>query len=272
MPSPTVRLSPEQITAYHAQGYFSLPPITTPEELVKLRAIYDRLFEQRAGHAEGNHFDLAGIDEAGQAPVLPQILGPSKYAPELVTTLLRANCDAIAAQLCGPECLFRGDHAINKPPHSPAPTPWHQDEAYWSDDTLYAHALSIWVPFQDVNEANGCMQFIPGSHKLEVLPHHSINNDPRIHGLELDAGACDVSHPAICPIPAGGCTIHPSRTLHYTAPNRSAAPRRAYILIYHTEPVKLPAARNFYWNRAKHTAREERAQAARAGQAQGFKA
>jgi len=262
MLAPTVKLSVAQIAAYHAQGYLALDPITTPEELAKLRAIYDQLFEARAGREEGNHFDLAGTDEEGKAPALPQILAPSKYAPELLQTLLRANCDAIAAQLCGPECIWRFDHAINKPPRSGAATPWHQDEAYWGDDTVYDFALSIWIPFQDVNQHNGCMQFIPGSHRLEVLPHHPINNDPRIHGLELDAGAADVSHPAICPLPAGGCTIHPTRTLHYTAPNLSDAPRRAYILIYHTEPRKLANPRNFYWNHTKHPAREDRAAAA----------
>ena len=269
MAEPTVRLTSEQIGFYHEQGYLALPPITTAEELVMLRATYDRLFAIRAGHAEGNHFDLAGAnDEAGQL-ALPQILGPSKYAPELATSLLRANCDVIAAQLGGPECVYRGDHAINKPARSGAATPWHQDEAYWGDDQVFEQALSIWVPFQDVDERNGCMQFIPGSQRLDVMPHHTINNDPKIHGLELDAGKADVSRPAVCPLKAGGCTIHPSRTLHFTAANRSEAPRRAYILVYHTPAKKLAVGRNFYWNHSKQTGRDERAKAAAAQKAAG---
>src|SRR5688500_3281178 len=99
MPAATIKLTPEQISFYRENGYLALPPITTAEELVQLRAIYDRLFDQKVGHEEGNHFDLGGTDD--KAPVLPQILGPTKYAPELKETLLRANCDAIAAQLCG---------------------------------------------------------------------------------------------------------------------------------------------------------------------------
>jgi hypothetical protein len=264
MPKPTITLTAEQIKSYRDNGYLSLPALTTPEEVVKLREIYDRLFASKAGREEGNHFDLGGTDEDNKEAALPQILGPSRYAPELLDTLLRANAAAVAMQLGGPECTIGFDHAINKPAHSGAATPWHQDEAYWDDDATYDAAMSIWIPFQDVNETNGCMQFIPGSQKLEVLPHHSINNDPRIHGLELNAGAADVSHPAICPIPAGGCTIHPSRTLHYTAPNLSDAPRRAYILVFTTPKKKLPVSRNFYWNKQKHTARQERAEAAKA--------
>ncbi len=67
---------------------------------------------------------------------------------------------------------------------------------------------------------------------------------------------------ALYPLPAGGCTIHPSRTLHYTASSLSDAPRRAYILVYHTEPRKLDASRNFYWNHSKCLSRDDRAASA----------
>jgi ectoine hydroxylase-related dioxygenase (phytanoyl-CoA dioxygenase family) len=264
LPAPTIKLTAEQIASYNANGYLSLPAITTGEEVERLRRIYDRLFATKAGREKGDHFDLGGTDEENKEAVLPQILGPSQYAPELLETQLRANAIAIAHQLGGPGCEVVFDHAINKPPHSPAPTPWHQDEAYWADDTTYEHSLSIWIPFQDVDERSGCMQFIPGSNKLEVLPHHPINNDPRIHGLELDNAAYDVSKPAVCPLPAGGCTIHSGRTLHYTGPNNADVPRRAYILVAHTPKKALATPRNFYWNKQKQTARAERAAAAAA--------
>ena len=267
MPAPTVRLTPEQIAFFQREGYLSLPALTTREEIDVLRGIYDRLFERRAGREEGNQFDLAGTDEEGKEAALPQILAPRKYAPELNDTLLRANAAVIAAQLGGPECIFRGDHAINKPPRSGAATPWHQDEAYWGDASVYDAAFSIWVPFQEATVENGCMQFIPGSQRFEVFTHHSIGHDPRVHGLEIDPGQTDLSRAVACPLPAGGCTIHGTRVLHYTGPNLSAQPRRAYIMIFHTPEKKLATPRNFYWNHQKHTAREERARQARAAAA-----
>src|SRR5262249_30176501 len=156
-------------------------------------------------------------------------LGLSKYEPELQNCLYRVNALAISTQLLGPENRFTGDHAILKPAFHGAPTPWHQDEAYWGSDFEY-NALSIWMPLQEANLENGCMQFIPGSHQLEVQPHHCINNDPRIHGLEIDE--IDTSRAVACPLPPGGATFHLSRTMHYTSPNRSSEPRRAYILTF----------------------------------------
>ena len=145
---PTITLTPEQVAFYHENGFLSIPAITTPEEVARLRGVYDRLFEQRAGRAEGNQFDLAGTDEEGRPAALPQILGPRQYAPELADTLYEVNARAIATQLLGEGITFTGDHAIFKPAGVGAPTPWHQDEAYW-DPNLNYHSLSVWMPLQE---------------------------------------------------------------------------------------------------------------------------
>lgn len=256
---PTISLSPQQIAFYHENGYLAIDAITSPEEVAWMREIYDRLFERRAGREEGNQFDLAGTDEDGKEASLPQILGPSNYAPELKNAQARVNALHVARQLLGPEADGGGDHAILKPALIGSETPWHQDEAYWDPATAY-NSMSIWIPLQEATLENGCMWFLPGSHRMDVQPHHPINHDPRIHGLEIDSA--DVSNAVACPIPAGGATIHHSRTLHYTGPNRSPHPRRAYILGYGLPGKPLGYKRDFYWQDVRQTPREERARKA----------
>jgi len=257
---PTVSVTDEQIEFFKRNGFLALNSISTPEEVEMLRGVYDRLFASKAGREDGNQFDLAGTDEEGVEAALPQILNPSRYAPEMKDTLARANALHIARQLLGPDVQSAGEHAIFKPAHSGAATPWHQDEAYWNPDFDY-RTLSVWVPLQEATPENGCMQFIPGSHLLEVLPHRSIGGDTRVHGLELDTDF-DVSNAAICPLPAGGATFHPSRTLHFTAPNRSDVPRRALIMGFGAPGIPRDDHRIFPWNDNKQTARQERAKAA----------
>ncbi len=258
MPNPTIKLTPTQIDFFHREGYLVIPAITTPEEVARIREIYDELFAKQAGREEGNQFDLAGADEEGATAALPQILMPVKYAPELAHTLYRANALAIAQQLFGPTSSYKGEHAIFKPAGYGAATPWHQDEAYWNPELNYNEG-SFWMPLQEATPENGCMYFIPGSHRLEVLPHHSINNDPRIHGLEVDMSWVDLSQAVACPLPPGGATVHTSRTLHYTPPNRSSVSRRAYILGFGADQKKRTTPRRFPWNEVKQTAREQRA-------------
>ena len=255
MYSPTVTLNEEQIAAFHQDGYLVLPEITTTEEIGRLRKIYDHLFATKAGREEGNQYDLASADEDEVTAVLPQILNPAKYAPELQDILYRTNAAALAKQLLGPEAEQIGEHAILKPPEIGAETPWHQDEAYLNPDLEY-NALSVWMPLQEATPENGCMVFLPGSHKGDVVPHHSINHDPRIHGLEVDE--VDPSGGVACPLPAGGATIHHCRTLHYTGPNRSNLSRRAYILVFATPHKQRAEGRDFYWEKQKRTARDER--------------
>jgi ectoine hydroxylase-related dioxygenase (phytanoyl-CoA dioxygenase family) len=257
---PTLRLTDEQVAFYHREGYLAIDAITTPEEIARMREIYDDLFARRVGRESGDQFDLAGDDEEGKEAALPQILGPSKYAPELLQGLLLANATAAAKQLLGEDAAFGGDHAIFKPAKSGAATPWHQDEAYW-DEALDYNSLSIWIPLQEATLENGCMQFIPGSQNMEVQPHHSIGHDPRVHGLEIDE--VDASTAVPCPLPAGGATFHGSRTLHYTGANGSDVPRRAYILGFGAAATPRKEPRDFYWNRMKTTARAERAKAAK---------
>jgi hypothetical protein len=263
-PAKQIVLSQEQIDFYHREGYLSLPAITTAEEIEWLVEIYDRLFASRAGREDGNQFDLGGSDEEGKPAALPQILGPTRYAPELKTAQFRVVAESIAGQLLGAGVEHRGEHAIFKPPFTGAPTPWHQDEAYWGEEWEY-NSMSIWMPLQPATLENGCMQFIPGSHRMDVQPHHSIGHDPRVHGLEVDQ--IDASSAVACPLNAGGCTIHHNRTFHYAGPNRSPIPRRAYIIGFGLPNKKLAVPNNFYWNKQKHPPREERARAAAAAAA-----
>ncbi len=260
MPQPTLRLDDEQINFYRENGYLVIDQLTEPDEVMRIREVYDRLFEARVGRETGDQFDLAGDDEEGKTAKLPQILNPSKYAPELKDTLAWANARVVMEQLLGGELSGQGDHAILKPARYGSPTPWHQDEAYW--DPGYDHfSLSVWMPLQDVDAASGCMHFVPGSHRMEVAPHRPIGNDPRVHGLEVDADL-DLSGAVAAPLRAGGCTIHHQRTLHYAPANHTDVPRRAWIMMGSREGRKRNVPHDYYWQKLWQTARSERAASA----------
>ena len=225
-----------------------------------MRGIYDRLFAEKAGREVGDQFDLAGTDEEGGQAVLPQILGPAKYAPELRDSQLWVNAEAIVMQLLGPDAWFGDGHMIFKPARIGAETPWHQDEAYW-DPSLEYNSLSIWVPLQEATVENGCMWFVPATQDEPVHDHRSVGGDVRIHALEM------VSPPqsgmVACPLPPGGATFHGSRTYHYTGANQSEVDRRAYILSGGTPAKPRTEPRRFVWNEVKQTARAEREKASK---------
>ena len=251
LPEPTLILTDEQVASFRTNGFLSVPKITTDEELQLLRSEYDALFDSGAGREVGRLFDLGGVDDDGAenngAPAaLPQLLDPQVYAPALRNTLYEANALACAKQLIGPAADYMLSHAICKPPRFGAATPWHQDEAYAPPEVDYGKGggfgvVNSWMPLQDATVESGCMQFVPwvdGS-QPDVLPHHHINHDPRIHGLELDD--LEPTRRAVpCPLPAGGATFHVMRTLHYSGPNLTDEPRRAFILKFAVPGAAAP--------------------------------
>ena len=252
---PTLNIDDDQVTFFRERGYLVIDSITTAEEVGFLCQVYDRLFAERAGREEGNQYDLAGTDEDDAPAKLPQIVNPVNYAPELADTQFRVNSAEVGRQLLGDEAEFQGEHAIMKPPEIGEAAPWHQDEAYWQGAIEY-DSLSVWMALQDTTVDNGCMQFIPRSHLRDVEPHHTIGHDPRIHGLEVDE--VDASQAVACPISAGGATIHHCRTLHHTGPNRTVMTRRAYIHTWAAPYKSRSTPRDFYWQRKRQTARDER--------------
>lgn len=239
----TQALTQEDRADYARDGFLAIDQVTTPAEVEALRAIYDRLFEEPGLVPDADRFELVG--DPDQAPQLPQVTNPERYAPELLATQAFASAQEIARSLLGDEAVSAGMHAIRKPAGSSAETPWHQDEAYW-DPAMDHHALSIWIPLQPVDQANGCMQFIPGSHRSGITAHELVN--PNAHGLRLTEEP-DQEAVVVCALPAGGATVHDSKTVHYTGPNRSAEPRRALIIAFSAPSTPLTTPRKAPWQR-----------------------
>lgn len=190
--------------------------------------MYDAIFENT--RVLRLHFD--GERDDGTAGVIDQILGPELTVPEILDTTYFANARQIACALLdieSSEILGAGTHMIFKPAAAGRDTPWHQDEAYWDQPGVTAHSLSVWMPLDDVTVDSGCMQFLPGSHRADVVAHRNLGvGEP----LVLD-DEHDVSGAVACPIAAGHATVHHCRTLHYSGPNYSERPRRAISALVH---------------------------------------
>jgi ectoine hydroxylase-related dioxygenase (phytanoyl-CoA dioxygenase family) len=238
------------------QGYLVIDRIADDQEVLRIREICETLFETRAGFNEGKQFDMVGTDDDATAPKLPQIEYSGVLAPELVHTQFFANAYSLAKHLLGPDVRFAFDHIIKKPALDGAATPWHQDEAF--RDPAYDYGeITVWMPLQAVDQCNGCMEFIPGTNRGEVLPHRPLNDDVRVHALECYEGF-DPATRIRCSLPPGGCTVHMGRTVHGSGPNHSEAPRYAYSLVFDLPERPRETSRVFPWQQHRQTARMRR--------------
>lgn len=253
-----IPLSSAAARRFHTEGFLVLPELCDVTELQGIRSLLQGLFEQRVGRDEGNQLDMLSLDHKEWDAIQPQIVKPSLYAPALLCTPHFHRVQTIARQLLGTNARFSFDHSILKPAGKVAATPWHQDEAHNHDPHFHHEQISFWMPLQDVSEENGCMRYIPGSNHGPLLPHGSLDDDPRIHALECPTRYFDESAAVAQPVPAGWCILHAGRTLHGALPNQTQTDRLAYVLVFRAPPIPRAKPVYFTWLETKRTASLER--------------
>ncbi len=83
------------------------------------------------------------------------------------------------------------------------------------------------MPLDDVDLDTGCMQYLPGTHKMgELTPPGQENRE------NYEKAGIDFSNPAIVPMNAGEVLFHHSNVIHYSSANITDRPRRTYITRY----------------------------------------
>jgi phytanoyl-CoA hydroxylase len=107
---------------------------------------------------------------------------------------------------------------FNKPPGTNHATPPHQDNFYFC--LKPPQVLTMWLALDDVDEENGCLRYIAGSHKLGLRPHNRTKTLGFSQGIS-DYGEADYA--AEIPISAepGDVLIHLGNTIHRADANRS---------------------------------------------------
>jgi hypothetical protein len=242
-------VTPATLSDFQRDGFVVIEGVTTRDDLDRISRIMARLYRRYRGLRRLRYAWDLGPGTPGGLPEILEINQTIELEPELATTLTFQRCRALAETLLGRPVEYRFDHAIYKPAFNGRATAWHQDEAYTLDPRLVtAH---FWVPLQDVTVEMGCMQFIPGSHREPIRPHHRLERLRHVHALETHD--VDTARAVARPLRAGDVTVHFPRTLHYTGPNLTAVPRLAWSLEFGPRrrlPCRLAAKVRLVWRRA----------------------
>ena len=146
---------------YGEQGYLRVDrPMVDAAAIKEVRDILDGLFAD-ADAPEGYVHELGAVGTYGS---VPEIIWPSLLRPQLKRTKVFAMMRELALELLDVDRVrLHFDHAIFKPPFNAGPTAWHQDVVF--DPTHDCPVATIWFALVEATEDNGCMMFVPGSHR-----------------------------------------------------------------------------------------------------------
>lgn len=99
----------------------------------------------------------------------------------------------------------------------------HQDEPFLN--LMRPHFATAWFPLDRVDEGNGTLRFILGSHKWGAIPHE-LGTVPGSPYITSNAEALKTLPNIAAILEPGDVAIFPCRLLHYSLPNMSERPRR----------------------------------------------
>jgi len=230
-------LSDEQLRHFEQYGYLQLGTVLDESQLDALRRRLDAIMLGEIRNP-GLQFqlDTGGAYEALADPVagLPEkTLGYRKVQgletdPLFLELIQRPLFRDVCASQYGRHAsvsIFRA-MLMNKPAGQGTYLPWHQDAGdVWRLDR--DPVVTVWIAIDRATRANGCLQFVPGSHRLGLLskygstvsPEHAAIHcpDDAVRYLEVDAGEAVALH---------------NWVLHRSGVNPTDAPRRALVFSY----------------------------------------
>ena len=264
----TYRVTDDERDRFRRDGYVHLRGVLDDDELAAIEAVYACFLRGEIAVAGKDLNDMTtgehGTDPRGYA--LVNVMLPRVYFPEWQGNVFERRATSIAEQLCGEGMVIDFDQLLAKAPgHEEAVFHWHQDQAYWID-TDDRRTATCWLAVDDSTLDNGCMQFLPGSHREPVRPHRPLSGDrTENHTLLTDLRAGDVMRPV--PINRGDITVHNEGVLHGSAGNLSTdSYRRAYIVaLRSTDAVAKERALGFTHSHNDSTAILERVDGLLAG-------
>src|SRR2546425_7854748 len=160
------KLTPEQIRAYHKDGYLVVKKFCSQKEIHKL---YSTVIEDDA--MSKNALDLN--DQTGKKTRLSLWFTPGN---DVFGYLTRSEkMIGSVAQLLdsdAPVCHYHSK-LMQKEPKVGGAWEWHQDYGYWYKNQFMfpEEMMSVMIALTPANKENGCLQVISGSHKMGRVNH-----------------------------------------------------------------------------------------------------
>ncbi len=213
-------LSPDEVAQYREEGLV-VPDYRMPDAmLAELRDMLarfladnpdvprDQMFTPhlQRGAAQDTRGDTAWLDAIRHGPILD-----------------------IVEQCIGPDFLLWGTTIFGKPAGTGKTIPWHQDGEFWPIRPLAN--TTVWLALDDCTLENGCLRYIPGSHKMGRIGRHVPTDQSEVLlELGLDHSEFDEGQARDLILEAGQMAVFDVFMVHGSQANRSATRRAAFIM------------------------------------------
>ena len=215
----------------HARGFF------TEGDVREMQGQVGRYIEQVLPHMP---LDAAFYEDPKQPETLLRLEKlelRSRYFHDLLHS---SQLVELAGALLNDEPVAQGAQVFGKSPRIGKETPAHQDGYYFMLEPN--EALTMWVPLDATDRDNGCIRYLPGTHRGEMRPHGKSETFGFSQGI-TDYGKADFDAEVAIEAVPGDLIAHHSMTVHRADPNRSDRRRWAMGFIFFAKRAKRDEAK-----------------------------
>lgn len=223
------------LDAFNRDGYVALSGFLNPDQLTETREFVARFIKESVPDLPR---EQVFYETLGQKDTLKQITNLYSHDAYFQRLMFGSRFEKLAELLLQGPVVGEGMQYFNKPPKIGKATPPHQDGYYFMLDPC--EALTMWLALEEVDEENGCVRYVRGSHQRGLRPHG------RTQTLGFSQGVTDYGTPqdqadeVAFPAQPGDLLIHNAMTIHRADPNRSQSrTRQALGFIYYSTRAKI---------------------------------
>ncbi len=234
----------EMKSRFDEDGYVTVTPLYSDQEIAILNAEIERFIRDVV---PGMPIEKVYYEDKADNSSLKQIQKMFEYDDHFENLMFNGPERKIAETVLGEPVVPVNMQYFNKPAGIGKPTPPHQDGHYFC--LTPCKAVTGWLALEAVNDENGCIHYVRGSHKATDFREHAKTGVLGFSQGIVDFGTeDDEANTVSFPGPAGTFLMHDAKTVHWAGANTSnTRSRRALGFIYYAESAKLDvAARDAY--------------------------
>lgn len=234
-----------ELNRFASDGFISLPQFMVAEELQILHSHLQRFIAEIVPYLPPEQVFYEDKDRLATLKQIQHLEDHDSWFHDLLTN---GRFRELAESMLAGPVIPKNLQFFNKPPGVGQPTPPHQDGFYFMLDPC--EAVTMWLALDDVDEENGCVRYVPGSHRSGMREHARTQTLGFSQGIVDFPTKEDRENELACPARPGDLLAHHALTIHRAEGNRSPnRSRRALGLIYYSERAREDSQRQASYQR-----------------------
>ncbi|MCJ8323639.1 MAG: phytanoyl-CoA dioxygenase family protein [Rhizobiales bacterium] len=240
MPKIENKTKPQNLlNEFTKDGYVCVKPLYNSTEMAEINTQVARFIKDVVPTMPDAQVYFEDKNDRSSLKQLQKMFEYDEYFKDM---MMNGPARKIAEELLQDEVVAVNMQYFNKPAGIGQPTPPHQDGYYFH--LTPCEAVTGWLALEEVDEENGCIHYVNGSHnKQEFRKHGQTGVLGFSQGITDFGTADDLANEVSFPGQAGTFLMHHARTIHWAGANKSLTrSRRALGFIYYGASAKLDVA------------------------------